>query len=123
MRSEIISGDFPRGATLEVVGFFRYDVQILWHEGFRAKRESLKGKIENIELLDKENLPIDIEEGLSPLEGGIIGGSVAGYDGFLAGYLSLSDNEELVLFVCYLKDGRAFTAIADRRMFNILLQI
>ena len=30
---------------------------------------------------------------LTPLEGGIIGGSVAGLDGFLAGYLSLSGDE------------------------------
>ena len=66
-------------------------------------------------------MPIDIEEGLSPLEGGIIGGSVNGFNGFLAGYLFLLNNGEMVLFACYLKDGRSFIAVANRKVFNLLL--
>ena len=123
MKYGIIGGDFPKGATLEPVGFLQQDIEIRWFEGFRLKRESLKGNIQRIEQLDKDNLPDKYTNGLTPLEGGIIGGSVAGFNGFLAGYLSLLDNEEGVLFACYLNDGRYFIAITDARIFNMLLEI
>ena len=124
MRAEIIDGDFPKGATLEPSGFLQQDVGIRWVEGWISKTESLKGKIKNIELLDRNNMPAEYSGGsLTPLEGGIIGGSVAGYGGFLAGYLSLLDNEEAVLFMCHLTDGRYFVSIADIEMYNLLLRI
>ena len=124
MRAEIIEGDFPKGATLEPSGLFAQDVDISWVDGWMPKAESLKGKIEKIELLDRGNLPDEFSgNGLTPLEGGIIGGSVAGYDGFLAGYLSLTDSQEAVLFACYLTDGRYFVSISDIEMYKLLLSI
>ena len=124
MKAEIIDGDFPKGATLEPSGLFAQDVEINWIEGWRIRRESLHGKIKNIELLDRGNLPIEFSgNSLTPLEGGIIGGSVAGYDGFLAGYLSLPDNEEAVLFACHLTDGRYFVSISDIEMYNLMISL
>ena len=88
MKSRIISGDFPTDAVLKPTGFLLKDISIIWSEGFLLKTESLKGKIERLELLDKSNyIYSSPDDSLTPLEGGIIGGSVAGLDGFLAGYL------------------------------------
>ncbi len=126
MQPQILDGDFPAGATLEPSGFMLQDIEIRWVEGLILKSESLKGKIEGVELLDRGSLAgelSDTPEGLTPLEGGIIGGAVTGLNGFLAGYLSLSGNEDAVLFSCYLKDGRYFVAIADVQMFENLQKI
>ncbi len=99
MRGEIIEGDFPKGASPVLSGLLAQYVEISWSEGWAGKSESLKGKIDKIEFLDRGSLPIEFSgDSLTPLEGGIIGGSVAGYDGFLAGYLSLPDSREGVLF-------------------------
>jgi hypothetical protein len=43
----------------------------------------LKGQVDKVETIKKV-------EGLTPLEDGMIGDSVAGPNGFLAGYLSLT---------------------------------
>jgi hypothetical protein len=124
MESKIISGDFPAGAEIKPAGFLMQDIAIIWSEGFTLKTESLRGKIERVELLDKNNLSHELSGGgLTPLEGGIIGGSVASLNGFLAGYLSLPDNENAVLMACYLKDGRYFTAITDYEMYMNLQKI
>ena len=124
MRGEIVEGDFPKGSTLAPAGLFAQDIKISWSEGWTSKAESLKGKIDKIELLDKGSVPADFSgDNLTPLEGGIIGGSVAGYDGFLAGYLSTPDSRDAVLFACYLTDGRYFVSISDIEMYNLFLQI
>jgi hypothetical protein len=124
MRGEIVEGDFPKGASLAPAGLFAQDIEISWAEEWMSKSESLKGKIDKIELLDKGSLPAEFSgDSLTPLEGGIIGGSVAGYDGFLAGYLSLPDSREAVLFSCYLKDGRYFVSISDIEMYNLMLSL
>jgi hypothetical protein len=124
MRGEIVEGDFPKGATLAPSGLFSQDVVITWAESWKTRAESLKSKIDKIELLDRDSLPADFSGGnLTPLEGGIIGGSVAGYEGFLAGYLSLPDNREAVLFSCYLTDGRCFVCISDIEMYNLMLTL
>jgi hypothetical protein len=124
MESKIISGDFPRNAVLKPTGFLMQDISVIWSKGFSLKTESLKGKIERIELSDKNNPGYSYTDGsLTPLEGGIIGGSVAGLNGFLAGYLSLPDERNAVFFICYLKDGRHFIAISDYEMFANLHKI
>ena len=124
MESKIISGDFPTNAVLKPTGFLLRDISVIWSEGFTLKTESLKSKIERLELLDKNNYPYSSpDESLTPLEGGIIGGSVAGLDGFLAGYLSLQDKQNAVIFICYLKDGRNFIAVSDYKMYANLQKI
>jgi hypothetical protein len=124
MESKIISGDFPTNAVLKPTGFLLRDISVIWSEGFSLKTENLKGKIERLELLDKNNYPYNsTDESLTPLEGGIIGGSVAGLNGFLAGYLSLPDWQNAVIFICYLKDGRHFIAISDYEMYTNLNKI
>ena len=124
MESKIISGDFPTNAVLKPTGFLLRDISVIWSEGFTLKTESLKSKIERLELLDKNNYPYSSpDESLTPLEGGIIGGSVAGLDGFLAGYLSLQDKQNAVIFICYLKDSRYFIAISDYEMYANLHKI
>jgi hypothetical protein len=124
MRGEIVEGDFPKGATLEPSGLFAQDVAVRWADGWASKSENLKGKIDKIELLDRGSVPADFSgSSLTPLEGGIIGGSVAGYEGFLAGYLSLPGNQEAVLFSCYLTDGRYFVCISGIEMYNMMLSI
>jgi len=124
MRGEIVEGDFPEGATLVSAGLPAQDVEISWVDGLVPDKESLKGKIERIEFLDRGSLPIEFfNDSLTPLEGGIIGGSVAGYPGFLAGYLSLPDSREAVLFMCHLSDGRYFRAISDIEMYNLIISI
>ena len=124
MESKIISGDFPTNAVLKPTGFLLRDISVIWSEGFSLKTESLKGKIERLKLLDKNNYPFSSpDESLTPLEGGIIGGSVAGLNGFLAGYLSLPDEQNAVIFKCYLKDGRHFVAASDYEMYANLLKI
>lgn len=124
MRAEILGGDFPKGAVLSPSGMLEGDVEIRWAEGWLSKSESLRNKVENIELMDKGTLAADYTGGgLTPVEGGIIGGSVAGYEGFLAGYLSLPDMEETVLFTCHLSDGRFFIAVSDIEMYNLISSI
>jgi hypothetical protein len=49
--------------------------------------------------------------------------SVAGYDGFLAGYLSLPEGREFVLFSFYLTDGRYFVCISDVEMYKMMLSL
>jgi hypothetical protein len=124
MRGEIVEGDFPTGAILAPARLFAQDVEISWTDGLIPKTENLKGKIDRIEFLDRGKLPIKFSGGnLTPLEGGVIGGSVAGYQGFLAGYLSLPDSRDAVLFRCYLPDGRYFTAVSDIEMYNLIISI
>ncbi len=124
MRGEIVEGDFPKGSALGPAGLFAQDAAVSWSEGWTTKSENLKGKIDKIELLDRGSVPADFSGGsLTPLEGGIIGGSVAGYDGFLAGYLSTPDSQEAVLFACYLTDGRYFVCISDIEMYNLMLDL
>jgi hypothetical protein len=124
MKGEIVEGDFPKGATLAPAGLIVQDAEISWVDGWTSKTERLRDKIEKIELLDRGSLPAEFSgNSLTPLEGGIIGGSVAGYDGFLAGYLSLPVNQEAALFSCYLTDGRYFVCISDTEMYNLLLSI
>jgi hypothetical protein len=124
MRGEIIEGDFPKGATLAPAGLIDQDVEISWVDGWKSKTECLKDKIEKIELLDRGIRPAESSgDGLTPLEGGIIGGSIAGYDGFLAGYLSLPDSRETILFSCYLEGGRYFVCISDIEMYNLMLSL
>jgi len=53
---------------------------------------------------------------------GIIGGSIAGLDGFLAGYLSLTGDEGGAVFICHLKDGRYFVAHSNPEIYNKLLE-
>ena len=124
MESKIISGDFPANAVLKPTGFLLRDISVIWSEGFSLKTESLKGKIERLELLDKNNPGYDFDNGsLTPVEGGILGGSVTGLSGFLAGYLSLLEDQDSVFFICYLKDGRHFIAVSDYEMFANLHKI
>lgn len=124
MESKIIGGDFPINAVLKPTGFLMRDISVIWTEGFSLKTESLKGKIDRLELLDKNNYPyFSPDDSLTPLEGGIIGGSVAGLNGFLAGYLSLPDEQGAVVFICYLKDGRYFVAVSDYEMYVNLNKI
>jgi hypothetical protein len=124
MRGEIVEGDFPKGSILASAGLIEQNVEISWVDGWVSKTERLKDKIEKIELLDRGSRPADLSgDSLTPLEGGIIGGSIAGYDGFLAGYLSLPDSREAVLFSCYLTDGRYFVCISDIEMYNLILNI
>lgn len=125
MRGEIVEGDFPKGATLAPAGLIEQDAGVSWVDGWTSKTERLKDKIEKIELLDRGSSQSAEFSGdsLTPLEGGIIGGSVAGYDGFLAGYLSLPDSREAVLFSCYLTDGRYFVCISDIEMYNLMISI
>jgi hypothetical protein len=124
MRGEIVEGDFPKGAILAPAGLIEQDAEISWVDGWISKTERLKDKIEKIELLDRGMQPAEFSgNSLTPLEGGIIGGSIAGYDGFLAGYLSLPDSQEAVLFSCYLTDGRYFVCISDIEMYNLMLGI
>ena len=61
-------------------------------EGWKTDSFKLGGNVDKVEIIDKAN----IEDDLTPLEGGIIGGSVAGLNGFLAGYLSLTGDDNNV---------------------------
>ena len=116
MKNVIIKGDFPEGSSIDFTNYFsKEDIGISWIEGWKTKSFMLKGQVDRVEIINKG-------EGLTPLEGGIIGGSVAGLNGFLAGYLSLTGDEDGVVFVCYLKDGRYFAAHATPEIYNKLLE-
>lgn len=97
MKNEIIGGDFPKGSNIDFTNYLlKDDIEISWAEGWRTNSYKLRGNIDRVEIVDKSL----VDDGLTPLEGGIIGGFVAGLDGFLAGYLSLSGDEDGVdLFV------------------------
>ena len=120
MKNEIIGGDFPKGSNIDFTNYLlKDDIEISWMEGWGTNIFKLRGNINRVELIDKSQIEGD---GLTPLEGGIIGGSVAGPDGFLAGYLSLSGEEDGVVFMCYLKDGRSFTANCSPEIYNKLVE-
>ena len=120
MKNEIIGGDFPKGSNIDFTNdLLKDDIEISRAEGWRTNSYSLRGNVDRVELIDKFQIEGD---GLTPLEGGIIGGSVAGLDGFLAGYLSLNGDGEGVVFDCYLKDGRSFTASCSPELYNKLLE-
>ena len=98
MKNEIIGGDFPKGSNIDFTNYLlKDDIEISWTEGWRTNSFKLKGNVDRVEIVDKSQIR---NSGLTPLEGGIIGGSVAGLDGFLAGYLSLSGDEGGVVFTC-----------------------
>jgi hypothetical protein len=116
MKNVIVKGDFSEGSNIDFINYFsKEDIGISWMEGWKTKSFALKGQIDRVEIINQE-------EGLSPLEGGIIGGSVAGLNGFLAGYLSLAGDEDGFVFVCYLKDGRYFAAHTSPEIYNKLLE-
>jgi len=120
MKNEIIGRDFPKGSNIDHANYLlKDDIEISWTEGWRTNSFKLRGNIDRVEIVDKINIR---DDGLTPLEGGIIGGSVAGLDGFLAGYLSFSGDEDGVVFICYLKDGRSFTANCSPEIYNKLLE-
>ena len=120
MKNEIIGGDFPKGSNIDFVNYLLKDeIEISWAEGWGSNSFSLRGNVEKVEPVDKSQIE---DDGLTPLEGGIIGGSITGLDGFLAGYLSLSVDEDGVVFICYLKDGRSFTANCSLEIYNKLLE-
>lgn len=85
--------------------------------GWRANSFKLRGNVDRIEIVDKTNIG---DDSFTPLKGGIIGGSVAGLDGFLACYLSLNGGEDGMVFICYLKDGRYFTIHSSPEIYNKL---
>jgi hypothetical protein len=106
MKNEIIDGDFPKGSNIDFTNYLlKDDIEISWAEGWRTSSFSLRGSVDRVELVDKSQTEGD---GLTPLEGGIIGGSVAGLDGFLAGYLSLSGDEDSIVFICFLLNQTVF---------------
>jgi len=120
MKNEIIKGDFPQGSSIDFSNYLiKSDIEISWTEGWRVNSFNLRGNIHSIEIVDKSQIQ---DESLTPLEGGIIGGSVAGLNGFLAGYLSLDDDEGAVIFNCYLRDGRYFIARSSPEIYNKLLE-
>ena len=120
MKNEVIGGDFPRGSNIDFTNYqLKDDIEISWFEGLRTNGFKLRGDIDRIEIADNYQTG---EGGLTPLEGGIIGGSVAGLDGFLAGYLSLSGDEDEVVFNCYLKDGQSFIARTSPEIYNKLVE-
>jgi len=120
MKNEVIGGDFPRGSNIDFTNYqLKDDIEISWFEGLRTNSFKLRGDIERVEIADNSQTG---EGGLTPLEGGIIGGSVAGPGGFLAGYLSLGGDEEGVIFNCYLKDGQYFTARTSPEIYNRLVE-
>lgn len=114
MVDTIIEGNFPKGARINLLE--SGSIIISWLEGWKTKSYILNGQINRIEILKKK-------EGLTRLEGGIIGGSVAGLPGFIGGYLSLEGDENNIVFVCYLKDGRYFIAQTSPDTYNALLDI
>ncbi|MHB1377176.1 MAG: hypothetical protein ACYCXB_07110 [Candidatus Humimicrobiaceae bacterium] len=85
MKNEIIGGGFPKGSNIDFTNYLlKDDIEISWAEGWRTNSFSLRGNVDRVEIADKSQTG---GEGLTSLEGGIIGGSIAGLDGFLAGYL------------------------------------
>ena len=120
MKNEIIGGDFPKGSNIDFTNYLlKDDIEISWMEGWRTNSFKLKENVERVEIVDKSQYE---NNGLTPLEGGIIGGSITGLDGFLAGYLSISGDEDGVVFICYLKDGRYFIAHSSLKIYNKLLE-
>ncbi|MHB1377174.1 MAG: hypothetical protein ACYCXB_07100 [Candidatus Humimicrobiaceae bacterium] len=120
MKNEIIGGYFPRGSNIDFTNYLlKDDMEISWVEDGRTNSFELRGNVDRVEIDDKSQT---MDDGLTPLEGGIIGGSVAGPDGFLAGYLSLSGDEDGVVFICNLKDGRSFTANCSPEIYNKLVE-
>ena len=116
MKNVIIKGDFPEGSNIDFTNYFSKEgIGISWIEGWKTKSFRLRGQVDRVEIINKG-------EGLTPLEGGIIGGSVAGLNGFLAGYLSLTSDEGGVVFICYLKDGRYFVAHTSPEIYKKLLE-
>lgn len=59
---------------------------------------------------------------LTPLESGIIGGSVASLPGFLGAYLTAKQPEGVV-FLCRLKDGRHFYGYCTRLLYENIINI
>jgi hypothetical protein len=114
----IINGDFPAGSKIETAGSFsNTDIFISWYEGFTLKNYSLKGTLSEIKVINKE----EYSEGLSPLESGIIGGSVAGLDGFLAGYLMAPDEPSGIIISCKTYDGLSFTAFVSNDVYEAII--
>ena len=120
MKNEVIGGDFRRGSNIDFTNYLlKDDIEISWFEGLRTNSFKIRGHIDRVEIAGNSQTG---EGGLTPLEGGIIVGSVAGLDGFLAGYLSLSGDEDEVVFNCYLKDGQYFTARTSPEIYKKLVE-
>jgi hypothetical protein len=116
----IINGDFPAGSKIETAGSFpNTDIFISWYEGFTLKNYSLKETLSEIKVMDKA----EYSEGLSPLENGIVGGSVAGLDGFLAGYLVAPDESSGIIISCKTNEGLSFTAFVSNYVYEAIIEL
>ncbi|MCL4378272.1 MAG: hypothetical protein M1409_07835 [Actinobacteria bacterium] len=70
MENVIIKGDFPEGSNIDFTNYIsKEDIEISWAEGWKTKSFTLEGQVDRVEIINKD-------AGLTPLEGGIIGGSV-----------------------------------------------
>jgi hypothetical protein len=102
--NRVIGGDLPEGSSIDLVsGTKGYDIEIRYYRESRLQKLSLSEKVSDMRIIRTENS----DGSLSPLESGIIGGSVASTPGFLGAYLTAKE-PDAVIFLCNLKDGRHF---------------
>ena len=72
MKNEVIGGGFPKGSNIDFTNYLlKDDIEISWFEGLRTNHFKLKGEIDRVEITDNFQAG---DDGLTPLEGGIMGG-------------------------------------------------
>jgi hypothetical protein len=118
-KGKVAGGDFPEGSSIDLVRTGRgYNVQVSYREGSSRRSFLLKGKVHSLKVL-RDQMP---DGSLSPLESGIIGGSVTGIPGFLGAYLSAKEPDG-VIFLCMLIDGRHFYGYCSRLFYENMRSI
>lgn len=113
MSFKIIAGDFPQNASLST---FLGQANLVWGWG---KSFDLKDQIENIELLTEENKKKILGSAGWGITGAVLGGVIAAPVALAAGLAGVlkGGNKKELCFVCTLRDGRKFMAIADSKTY------
>ncbi|MGH9570168.1 MAG: ribosomal protein L7/L12, partial [Candidatus Angelobacter sp.] len=109
---KLVGGDFPKSTTLiKVFG----NLYLHPHKFSSKGKVDLAGQIESIQVITEEN-----KKKIAGAAGwGLAGGLLLGPVGVLAGVLAGGKKQE-ICFVCVLKDGRRFIAIAESKVYQLL---
>ena len=107
----IVAGDFHSLSTYnssKILGEKKLIAAITDEGKPRTEEINLKGNIEKIEVVTEENK----KNFFGSAGWGLAGAAALGVLGLIAGALAGGNSKE-ICFVCYLKDGRKFMALAD----------
>ncbi len=117
--NSVIGGDLPEGSSIDIVSRAKgYEIEIRYYRASSLHRLLLSANVSDIRIIRTESS----DGSLSPLESGIIGGSVASTPGFLGAYLTAKE-PDAVIFVCNLKDGRCFYGYCSRVFYEKMAAI